>query len=868
MQAQPRGLSNQGGRVGLGLVLRQLANTAVFLQATAHPDDENNGLLVMLDRGQGVRTALYTSTRGTGGQNEIGPELFEALSVLRTEELAAVHAWDGAEQYFGRSIDFGYSFSAEETYEKWGREEAISDLVRIFRMVRPDVVVTMRPDGAGGGQHHQAISVLTGEAFKLAGDPTKFPEQIKEGLRPWQPRKLYYTEGFGFRGEPAPTPGARLLAVNSDVYDPLLGRTYAEIGSEARANHKCQGMAQLLALPGPQTARYRLGDTAIPGQMEKVESGLFDGIDTSIPGLAQLVKGPVPEALRTGLSAVAAEVAAAQKSFDTNTVEATRAPLVAGLSAVRSLRAQLGTMGLDEGIRFEIDTRLALKEEQFQEAIVIAQGLRVDVLADDGLVFPGQGIKTTTVLANRGGEAVQVRRIALSGLEGEAGCAAGALSPSGVLRCEGSVRIPANARLTTPYWRPIGTAARYEFDPDAPFGAPFRPTPFRARLELTIGGAEVWVDRPVLYRYEGNIFSGEKRMELLVVPRFSVRVDPAIVIVPKGAARPKATSGASREVRVVVTNGQKGAASAAAGLEVPAGWTVAPTTAPISFSREDEATTVRFQVTPPAGAAAGQYPVRAFVQDAAERMTQGYEVIEYPHISRRHRIVPAETSVKVVDVSVAPNLTVGYVMGVGDQVPEAIQQLGVQLRFLDANDLAWGNLSRFDAIVTGVRAYERRPDLRANNHRLIEYAREGGTLIVQYNKFEFNEAQYGPYPAKVSSNRVTDEQAPVAVLDPANLLFTFPNRVSDATWKGWVQERGLYFLGEKDSRYVDLVSLEDPFPFNKGRKTGALVEAAVGKGRWIYVGLGLWRQVPAGTDGAYQLLANLLSRGKAQAGRQ
>jgi hypothetical protein len=306
-------------------------------------------------------------------------------------------------------------------------------------------------------------------------------------------------------------------------------------------------------------------------------------------------------------------------------------------------------------------------------------------------------------------------------------------------------------------------------------------------------------------------------------------------------------------------NDTKGEATGTVALQLPEGWSAAPSDQAVKFTREDESQTIRFALHPAANAAAGEYRVAAVVTADGETYSRGYQVIEYPHIRRQHIYDAARTTMKVVDVKVAPNLTVGYIMGVGDQVPPAIEQLGVKVEMIGPDDLAWGNLSRFQTIVTGVRAYERRDDLRANNARLLDYVRGGGTLIVQYNKFEFNEAQYGPYPAKVSANRVTDETAPVKELDPENKIFTQPNRITASAWDGWVQERGLYFLGEKDSRYRDLVQMEDPFPYNRGVKTGALVEAQYGKGRWIYVGLNLWRQLPSGTDGAYELLANLLS---------
>ena len=913
-------IDEEQGHVALGLALRHLGNTGIFMQATAHPDDENNGLLVMLNRGFGVRTALATATRGNGGQNEIGPEIFEALGVLRTEELAALHRFDGAEQYFTRAVDFGFSFIIEETYEKWGRDEITADYVRLIRMIRPDVILGLRPDGTGGGQHHQASAVIARDAFKLAGDPAKYPQQLNEGLRPWQPKKFYFAGRFGGPGEQ--TQAARLLATNLAVYDPLLGKTYSEIGTEARSMHKCQGMAQLLALPGPSPDSFQLVESTIPGQLDRDERLLFDGVDTSVAGLAQFAGARPPRGLVEGLAAIQTTAQNAERRFAAEGAGATVQPLVTGLRAVRVLRAQLRTLAIDEGGRFEIDFRLRQKEREFQQAILLANGVRVEALADDGVVVPGQPVRVSVVVANRGAADVTVKEVNFGGFDAGAPCTLTAVVASGrgrggapaapaapatpistlkkdqAGRCEPTLTVPMSARTTEPYWHREGEAGRYTFDAGAPFGLPYRPTPFYVQVTLTVaGGDDVINGLPIQYRYQGDIFSGEKRSDLLVVPALSVRVSPEIVILPASAGRASAPGrgtrpvagpggrGASpgrgapaaargqasaapvpasdpREILVTVVNDAKAAAAGVVKLEVPPGWSVAPIDQKVEFSREDESQTVRFQVRAASNTPSGEYPIRASVTAAGRTFARGYQVIEYPHIRRQHIYDAADARVKVIDVRTAPNLTVGYIMGVGDEVPAAIAQLGVKIEMITPEDLAWGDLSRFHTIVTGVRAYERRGDLRANNSRLIDFVRDGGTLIVQYNKFEFNDAQYGPYPAKVSADRVTDEHATVVVIDPADPMFNIPNEIGDEAWKGWVQERGLYFLGERDPRYRDLVALEDPFPYNKGAKRGALVSAQYGKGRWVYVGLGLWRELPAGVDGAYQLLANLISLGK------
>jgi GlcNAc-PI de-N-acetylase/alpha-galactosidase-like protein len=886
-------VSAESGHVALGLAIRKLNVSGTFMQSAAHPDDEHNALFALYTHGMGLRSIDLQTNRGEGGQNEIGPELFRDIGVLRTSELLAAHRIDGAEQYFTRAIDYGYSFSPQEVIDKWGREETVGDFVRQIRTFRPDVLLTMNIQGRGGDRAHEATTMLATEAYKAAGDATKYPEQIKEGLRPWTPTKFYYTGGRGGigpgRGGSAdggpPSPAAaqpaspvRVARINTAAYDELLGRTYAEIGSDAHSNHKCQGTSGLPGIPGVQQggrggggqggAAYQLIDTSIPGQKDKDETSLFDGVDTSLAGIARYAGPNPPAALTSGLAAIVEPAQRAQKAFDSGNDAATAEPIEAGLAAVRSLRRQLGSMGLSDAATYEIEFRLAQKQRNYEDAVVAAYGLSFEAIADDGLVVGGQPVKLSIVTINRGATDVAVTGVDVSGFAGGA-CTPGPAAKRAFYTCATDVQVPKDAKLTEPYfhdnyWKHPENLARNDFDPGVPFGIAFAPTPFRATYHVKAGSAEITREIPIQFRYVKDIYNGDKRMELNVVPAFSVAVTPGLAVIPvaKTAAEAKPVD---REVHVAVTNGTKGAAKVTVTLQAPAGWKVSPASAPIEFGHEDEALTARFRVTAPASIKVGAYPVQAIVTSdvtGEQKFTSGYQEIEYPHVQRRQVIKPAVTSVKVIDVKTAPNLNVGYIVGVGDQVPPAIEQLGAKVTFIDGDELAWGNLSKYDVIMTGVRAYERREDLKAYNKRLLEYAERGGTVLVQYNKMEFNQQQYGPFPARVSGNRVSDESVPVEILQKENPVFTRPNRLGPMAWNGWVQERGLYFLGEKDPKYSDLVSMVDSFPDNPGVKLGALVEGKIGKGRWIYIGLGLWRQLPAGTDGAYQLLANLISLGK------
>ncbi len=891
-------VDQNNGHVALGLAIRKLGVYGAFLQAPAHPDDETNALFAMFTHGMGLRSIDLQNNRGDGGQNEIGPELFRDMAVLRTAELLSAHRIDGAEQYFTRAIDYGYSFDPQEVIRKWGREDIVGDYVRLLRTLRPDVVLTMNIQGSGGDRAHEANTILFREAYYAAGDPSKYPEQVREGLRPWQAKKLYFAAppGAGGRGGAGrggagrgaaasqgaqtapPTPPVKLTPANTNLYDPLLGRTYAEIGADARSSHKCQGIGGLPALPGFNAGRggggggggYQLIDSTIPGEKDKTETSLFDGVDTRLEAIAQYAGANPPAALVSGLGAIAADAKAARNAFDSGNDAAAAQPIEAGLAAIRALRAQLSGMGLDESARYEIDFRLGIKERDYEDAVLAAHGLSFDAVADDGLVIAGQPVKLSILAANHGASDVSVTGVSIAGFDAPVACAPGSAKKNAVYTCTSDTHVPKDAKLTTPYftdnyWKHPENQAIQIFEPGVEFGVPFAPTPFRVTFHIKAGDAEVTREVPVEFRYLKDLYLGDKRMELNVVPAFSASVTPALAVFPASSGAGAAP--VKREVHVSVINDTKRAVEASVSLDLPAGWKATPASVPLSFAHEDDPLSARFEITAPPQAKASQYTLRAIVTSPAfpnEKFSEGYEVIEYPHIQRRQVIKPAEAALKVVDVKVTPNVNVGYIVGVGDQVPPALEQLGAKVSFIEQDELAWGDLSKHDVIVTGVRAYERRADLRAYNRRLLDYVSRGGTVIVQYNKTEFNQAEYGPYPAKVSNNRVSDELVPVKILAPADPVFNFPNKIGPPAWSGWVQERGLYFLGDKDPKYVDLVSMTDSFKDNPGEKLGSMVEANYGKGKWIYLGLGLWRQLPAGTDGAYQLLANLISLPRAK----
>ncbi len=847
------------GSLGLAFALRKLPVTGSFLHITAHPDDEDNPLFVMLGRGRGLRTGLLTLTRGDGGQNEIGPELFQALGIIRTGELMALHRYDGAQQFFTRAYEFGYSYSVEETIQRWGKEEILADMVRVIRQFRPDVIVTLPRTGDGGGQHHQASAILAAEAYRAAADPNRFPEQLAQGLRIWQASKIYERSGWG---DAETRVKSNALAIETGIFDPLFGRTWAQIGALERSLHRCQGMSQIVPLAGPYASYWELVDSSI--EISPIEDDLFDGVDTSLSAIEKRAGEEASNVpfLHEGLTLLQEQIENAFVAYDADDPSASAPFLANGLKIVRSLRNRIQASSLSAAAKQEVVFLLDNKEADFEDAFQKALQLSLDALVDDGLVVPGQEFGLTATVANGGNEAVQaasIRLIAPAGWTIKPEVQGAAPIPGGgVLERKFKVTVGPKAGLTQPYWsRGDSDADRYQVD-EKDVTKPWSDPPLRVEVEYRSQGVGSFLHGTAEFRHEGPWVGGEKRYDLMVVPAVSVSVEPAIGVIPLDKIE------AGREVRVTSLYEGGKPASAQVGLELPSGWRAEPTMQELQFQRPGQSVTKIFRIYPPGDVAASRFKATAAVRMGDQTYRQGYQVIDYDHIRRRHLYHTAEIELETLDVRVPADLLVGYVEGVGDYVPEALRQLGVRFEFLKEDDLAFGDLSRFDTIITGVRAYLVREDLKANNARLLDWVKRGGNWIVQYNKYEFNDqgrndSPYAPYPAKVGYGRVTDETAPIEVLEPDNPVFNSPNRIGPQDWNGWVQERGLYFLGEKDKNYRDLVSTADPFPYNAGTKLGSLVEASYGEGTWFYVGLGLWRELPAGVEGSYRLLANLIS---------
>lgn len=790
--------------------LRNFAVTGSVLYVGAHPDDENNRLLPYLARGRALRTAYLSLTRGDGGQNLIGPELGEELGMIRTQELLAARRVDGATQYFSRARDFGFSKDSADTLRRWDRQQVLSDVVRVIRMFRPDIVITRFSTVPGGTHgHHTASAILALEAFKIAGDPTAFPEQLGE-LKPWQPKRIFWNSWVPPGGNALND--SATIRLDSGGYDPLLGESFGEIGARGRTMHKSQGEGR------PSTRGVGLENfTLLAG--EPVTKDLFDGIDITwarIPGGADI-------------GAMASDLLA---KFNPQNP-------AASVPALLAIRTKLATLGSDPLV--------ALKRAELDHLLQACLGLFVQTTVPDAQVVPGETLKLRHAAIARAGYPVRwvgVRYLSPKhNLDGEMP----ALNPNELATREATEVLPVDTSLTQPYWlREDGTEGMFRVDEANLIGQPENPPAFPVEYLFEVGGQTLVVaDEPVQLIVDP--VRGELRRRLEVIAPVALKWTDDLALFA-----PSTTKAVTLEIAAA-----RGNAVGQLQLEAPAGWQVAPASQPFDLKAVGERARLTFNVTAPAHASTGELLPRAVMGD--RRYHRGRIEIRYDHIPIL--LLQRSAVLKTVSLELATRgRAIGYLPGAGDQVGDALARMGFSVTPLASADFEPKRLSQFDAVVVGVRAFNTRSDLDAAMPALFAYAEQGGTVIVQYNTANgLRSTRFAPFDLKLSGDRVTNADAPVTFLAPDHPALMTPNKITAADFEGWVQERARYVPRSWDEHFVPLIASGDR---GETPLQGTLLVAKHGRGYVVYTGLSFFRELPAGVPGAYRLFANLVSLGK------
>ena len=787
------------------------------LYIAAHPDDENTRLISWLANGKKVRTAYLSLTRGEGGQNLIGSELGDALGIIRTQELLEARRIDGGEQFFTRAVDFGYSKTAEESFAKWGKQEVLSDVVRVIRTFRPDVIITRFPtDGGGGHGHHTASAILASEAFDLAGDPTAFPEQLQEGLEVWKPRRLFFNGSSWWRKDLPEMAKAdpKWFTVDVGGYDPLLGLSYSEIAGRSRSMHKSQGFG----------AAETRGESLEYLHLEKGDPpAIRDPFDAINLGWGRILGGENVEKMITQLV----------RSFDPHKPERSIDLLVQIKQKVNELPAS----ALRDRKLVEVDrlihacSGLSVEFLSARSEFAITDSLDYRINA---VVRQPQELRLTnsTVLDDRSHDLDTALALNIP-VEMRA-----SLAP-----------VPA---FDQPFWlaRPHGTL----YDPADPADriVPVKEDLLTFSIGTEVNGSEIRSEVPMMDKWVDRV-AGERIRPVYITPVASVIPKRQVLV----------TRGGPQQI-VVEVEALTDDLSGRLNISLPEGWMTTKDLKNVQIAERGQRQSFTFQLMPNENAQAGAVQFE-FVGEKGNSTVTMHE-IDYPHIMPQIWYSPAEVKLVPIDVQVTAK-RVGYVKGAGDDVPQALEELGVHVDMIDANTATIETLNAFDAIVTGIRAYNTNKDLRHLHPLLLQYVENGGTLVVQYNttpRFSvsgvsdmvLDPATIGPKPFKIGRGRVSVEEAEATFIDPAHPLLNHPNKITQEDLKGWVQERGLYFAEEFEPAYKPVISWSDP---GEDPLTGALISMDHGKGRFIYTGISFFRELPAGVPGAYRLFANLIA---------
>jgi LmbE family N-acetylglucosaminyl deacetylase len=877
----------------------RLRTTAHLMQTVAHPDDEDGGMLTLESRGKGATVLLLTLNRGEGGQNKVGSNLFDVLGVLRTLELLGADRYYGVQQRFTRVADFGFSKNANETFQKWqGHDIALEDMVGVIRTFRPDVLVARfsGTDRDGHG-HHQASSILTREAFRAAADPSRFPEQIAEGLLPWQAKKLYIGNVCGFGAQTCPAENYT-VRLNVGEQNPRLGMSYIQFALEGLRHQLSQGAGGWSVDPGPRYTYYKLVDSVLPATTDKDghEQDFFDGIDTSLPGLAARLgaeESKVPW-LRSELVDLANRVQEAAQRSEKDSSDAA-GPLLAALLSLDSLTGRVQSSQISPPLKEDLVEILREKLEQARTAINLAMGVTVEATVappqnaagalpkeEEALTTasPGQKFLVRVKFHNGSKNKLSLDRIRLDAPQGWAKQideeAVLVVAPGKDQYANFLVQIPVQAAdghyYTRPYWHRANpeTESINTIDDERYLTLPFPPPPLHATVQyhthrsphdLTLfggthelGGAngpETEISSPVVAQFVDDK-GVERSRTLAIVPAFSVMLEPGQQVIP--------TAGdGEKRVKVVVSSNLSGGIKGNLHLEVPAGWGVKPAKLAMEFHKHGEKQEFEFKISP-ASLKEGRANIRAVFESGGMNYAEGYSLVTREDLDSFYYYQPALQRISIVDVKVPKDLSVGYIMGAGDDIPTVLTQIGIEVTLIPADKLASQNLSQYQTIVLGIRAYDTQKDLAANNKKLLDFVFSGGTLVAQYETgfADFNKGKFTPYPAQLSRVRVSVEEAPVDILAPEDGIFHYPNQITEHDFDGWVQERGLYFMDQWDNSFRPLLASHDP---GDSPQKGGLLRAQYGQGTYLYTGYAFFRQLPAGVPGAIRLYVNLLSAG-------
>lgn len=797
--------------------LQKLNFLGSVLYVAAHPDDENTTAISYFANTVKARTRYLSLTRGDGGQNIVGPELRELLGVIRTQELLAARATDGGEQRFTRANDFGYSKHPDETLEIWNKDEVLSDVVWAIRTFKPDVIINRfdhRSPGSTHG-HHTSSAMLSVEAFDLAGDSNKYPDQLRY-TQTWTPQRQFFNTSWWFYGSReafAKADKSNLVKVDVGTYYPSLGLSNTEISALSRSQHKSQGFGNT-GSRGSNETYFELLRGSMPSNDD-----VFQGIDTSWNRVE-------------GGGVIGKQVTAVIESYDFQHPEKSVPALTKIYQVIQTIP--------DAHWK-------AIKSQEVQQLILACSGIYVEAKSSVSKVTTGEIISIDIEAINRSQVNVHLDKASLTSNSTEI-TVNQPLAYNQRFTAKKELSIDESFSSTDAYWlQNEGSLGMYRVDDRRLIGQPETPKRNTIRFDLTIAGVPVSISKPIVYKYNDRV-KGEVYEPFEVVPVASVKLDSKVLIFAKAE---------SKKIPVTITAHQADLQGSVQ-LEAPNGWIISPSSQAVSIAGKGEKTVVEFTVTPPATDSEGS--LKPVVTVGGKDYDKELVEIDYDHIPLQSLFLPAKAKIVRLDIQRKGDY-IGYIQGAGDAVPDNLEQIGYQVATLDPKTITVEQLSQFDAIVVGIRAYNVVDEMQNKQPLLLEYVKNGGTLIAQYNTSgRWGNTKIGaPYDMKLSRDRVTDEFSEVRILAKNHPIMNFPNKLTDKDFEGWTQERGLYFPNEWASEYTPILSMNDK---GEEAKDGSLLVAPYGEGHYIYTGLSFFRELPAGVSGAYRLFANMLSIGK------